>query len=111
MYEIKKQGAVSILQGDDPLNFEQTNHLTKLLNECCSQGQPRVIVNLQFTPLIDSAGLEFLLDANERLQRQGGKLQVSCANQLCREVLRITQLDRRINCTDDIVTALGSFAQ
>ena len=42
-----------------------------------SDGQPHVVLDLQGVAVIDSAGLELLLDAQEKCQRMGGALKLA----------------------------------
>ena len=70
-----------------------------------------VVLNLKETPLIDSAGLEALLDVQERLQERGGQVKLASANPLCREILRITGVAEHFETYPDVKGAVGSFVQ
>ncbi len=73
--------------------------------------QPRVVVDLSSVPLMDSLGLDALLDARDRCQTLGGAFVLARPNALCRDILRINGIDKEINVYDDVVKALGSFAR
>ncbi len=62
MFECSKQGSVFVLSGNDPLNHEHVDELVERCNICFGQGIPKIVFDLRNVALIDSAGLEFLLD-------------------------------------------------
>jgi anti-anti-sigma factor len=61
--------------------------------------------------LIDSAGLELLLDVRDRCLRSGGALQLAAPNPLCRDILQATGLASQFAIFDTVTAAVGSFAQ
>ena len=111
MFEHARSGAVDIVRGDGPINLQQVQHLAKLLDDRLTVGQPRVIVDLERVPLIDSAGLELLLDYQDRCLERGGVMKLSAPTPLCREILSLTDVNRRIEVFQDYLSAVGSFAQ
>ena len=48
-----------------------------MLEACVERGQPHVVLDLQGVALIDSTGLELLLDAQEECQRMGGAMKLA----------------------------------
>lgn len=111
MYKHTRQGAVEIIQGDEPLNLDRIADIEKLLEACEQTGQPRIVFNLAYVPLIDSSGLELLLDLRDRCLKKGGAVKLAGPNHLCDEILRITGLIDKFEVYDDAVAAAGSFSQ
>lgn len=111
MFESSKQGAVHLVTGDCPLNLEGVGNARRVLEECLSKGQPRVVLQMQGVALLDSAGLELLLDIRDACLRRGGALQLAAPNPLCRDILRATGLTGQFSVYDDAIAAMGSFAQ
>lgn len=111
MFERARQGAVDVVQGDDPLNVDHVQRVRRLLEECLSRGQPRVVLDLGQVPLLDSAGLEMLLDLQEAVQRCGGSLKLAVGNPLCREILSVTGVGSRFEIFTEAASAVGSFVQ
>ena len=111
MFERAKQGAVDLVRGDDPLNADFVPRVLQLLQECCVRGQPRVVLDLENVPLVDSAGLEMLLDVQEDFQRRGGALKLAVRNTLCREILSVTGVGAHFEILRRGASALGSFVQ
>jgi anti-sigma B factor antagonist len=111
MFEIETQGAVHVIQGDDPLNVDSVEAMEKLLEECLGRGLPRVVVNLKKIPLIDSAGINLLLDYKDTCQRSGGDLKLAEPNRLCEDILFMTGLDQNIEVFEEMLRAVGSFVR
>jgi anti-sigma B factor antagonist len=111
MFERRKWGAVDAVRGDVPLNQENVQALSSVIDDCCRQGQPRIVIDLERIPLIDSAGLELLLDVRDRCLQRGGLLKLAAPKALCRDILTVTGLTEQIEVLSDAVTAVGSFAQ
>ena len=110
MFEIARQGAVDVIRGREPLNSETIESVRSLIKQCLATGQPRVVLDLQHVPLIDSAGLETLLDSRDECVRRAGTMHLATPNRLCRDILRVTGLDTQFVIFDDVLSAVGSFA-
>ena len=111
MFARSKQGAVDVVTGEDPLNAEQIEDVSRLFDACISQGQPRIIFDLTHVPLIDSSGLELLLDARDRCMQRGGLLHLAAPNALCQDILSVTDVASQFEVFDNVLEAVGSFAQ
>jgi anti-anti-sigma factor len=111
MFNRTKQGAVDVVYGDDPLNVDHVPRVLQLLQECGSRGQPRVVLDLERVPLLDSAGLEMLLDVQEECQRRGGALKLAAGRALCHEILSVTGVGAHFEVFPDAASAVGSFVQ
>jgi anti-sigma B factor antagonist len=91
------------------LNVEHVADLSEVLAPCLDQGQPRVVLDLQAVPLIDSAGLELLVDASESCHHRGGALKLAGPNGLCREIFAITGVGQYFEIFHDTGSAVRSF--
>ncbi len=111
MADCFRQGAVDVVRGSDRLNAEQADELRPLVESTLHRGQPRVVIDLVNVPLIDSDGLEFLLDMRDLCLRRGGECKLSGAGPLCRDILRVSGVAEEIEILPDMVTAAGSFAR
>ncbi len=111
MFERTKQGAVDVIAGDDPLNADHVDQLANMLDQCLSQGQPRVVLDMKDVALIDSAGLEMLLSILEKYQQRGGCLKLATPNPLCKEILSVTGIGKNFETFADTPTAVRSFVQ
>lgn len=111
MFERRRQGAVDLIQGDDPLTTEHLDQIGRLCDESLAAGQPRAVFDLSRVPLVDSAGLEWLLNVQEQFVGRGGAIKLAGANHLCRDILNLTGIDRHFEVFNDSMTAVGSFAR
>lgn len=111
MFQIARHGAVHVLSGTQPLSGETLASLKPLVEQCFHRGQPHIVLNLASIPLIDSAGLEFLLDLRDRALRSGGLVQLAEPKALCRDILQATGLAEEFTLFDQLSAAIGSFAQ
>ena len=121
MYQKKLQGAVQVIDGSEPLSADHvdevsglfeaclTDEVSGLFEACLTDGQPMVVLDLEKVPLIDSAGLELLLDVQENYQQRGGALKLAAANHLCDDILTATGVGDRFETYQDVANAVGSF--
>jgi anti-anti-sigma factor len=109
--EQKFQGAVDVISGGERLSGEHVAELASVLDARLEHGQPLIVLDFQGVALIDSAGLELLLDTQEKCQRMGGALKLAGLNALCREVLKVTGVGARIEIFRDSRGAVRSFVQ
>jgi anti-sigma B factor antagonist len=110
VFDISRQGSVHIVAVETPLTGEVAEPAGKALARCLEQGPPRIVVDMQATPLLDSRGLEMLVDSAETSAARGGSLVLAAPNALCRDILSVTGLDADFAIFDDVITAVGSFA-
>ena len=111
MYPCQRSGAVDTISGSVPLTRDHQSSFLNSIESCFGNGQPRIVFDLSNIPLMDSVGLESLLEARDRCQKLSGSIVLAKPNALCRDILRINGIDKEINIYDDTVTAIGSFAR
>ena len=110
MFGSKKQGAVHVVSGCMCLDHDCTEDALAVFNECAAQGQPRVVFDMEAIPLVDSSGLELLLDFQDHCRSRAGALRLAAPNQLCRDILIATGVADDFEIYDDVLTAVGSYA-
>jgi anti-anti-sigma factor len=81
----------------------------KALAEALAGNERRVVIDLHEIPFADSRGLEFLLDARDRVMAVGGSLKLANPNPILNEVLVATRLDRQLEIHFELEKAGGSF--
>jgi anti-anti-sigma factor len=109
MFEIHCQGAVHVIWGDLPMSREHVPELGRLLGGVDGAGQPWLVLDMKEIPLLDSAGLEFLLDVQDRLEARGGQMKLCSPNPLCRDILHASGVGRRFEMHKHARAAIGSF--
>lgn len=111
MFYVNSQGSVVIFAGTAPLTAEHIAAARVTAEECFGNGQPKIVVQLASIPLMDSAGLEFLLDLRDQAVRYGGLVQLAEPKALCRDILQATGVADEFAIFDLLSAAVGSFAQ
>ena len=111
MFERVRQGAVDVIRGDEALVADNLPRPAQLLDACVAGGVARVVLDLENVPLLDSKGLEWLLDAHARLLDRGNGLRVVANQSLCREILHLTGVADRCPVYNDLTSAVASFIQ
>ncbi|MEC9094178.1 MAG: STAS domain-containing protein [Planctomycetota bacterium] len=111
MFEKNLQGAVQVVSCGSPLNSEAIADFNQTFSELLACGQPMTVFDMSGVPLLDSQGLEALLDMQERYSRRGVDLKLSGLNPLCTDIVHVTQVDQRLSIFDKLIDALGSFAK
>lgn len=111
MFQHSRNGSVEIISANVPLTAENVPEAAQAFEQCFGKGQPRLVFNLADVPLLDSAGLELLLDVRDRCMQQGGAIQLAAPVPLCRDILRATDVAAQIAIFDDVVTAVGSYSK
>ena len=111
MFRAESQGAVDVVTIDVPINHENVAELAETLAAERTEGKPMLVLNMSDVSLMDSAGLEVLLDIQESFQERGGTMKLAALSPLCEEILRITGVDQHFEAHRDVKTAVGSFVQ
>ena len=99
-------GDVVVAHAPDELHEEVADRFERFLT---TLDRSKVVVDLDDSESIDSAGLTALLNARSELQRAEGELKVITSNHVNRKILEITRLDEQLEVFDSVVDAVRSF--
>jgi len=111
MFQFESQGAVDLITPAAALNHENAEQLLTAIAEKSFAGQPMIVLDMSNVPLIDSAGLETLLDIQQKLRESAGSIKLAGLTQLCEDIFRITGLAERFETFDETKAAIGSFVR
>lgn len=111
MLTIEKQGAVTVVRPVGPLTVAQVEEFRDGALGKVGQGRPMVVVDMHETPLLDSAGLEALVEVRDRLEARGGAVKLAAVNALCGDILRVTGVGLKFEQFGLVKSAIGSFAE
>lgn len=84
-------------------------HAEQLEDYLTSLERSNVIVDLDGTESLDSAGLTTLVNAQDILREIFGDLKISTTNHVNRKILEITRLDQQLEVFDSVIDAVKSF--
>ncbi|HZZ73476.1 MAG TPA: STAS domain-containing protein [Pirellulales bacterium] len=99
-------GAVVVVHAPEELGGEQADALETCLGRL---ERNNVVLDLDATETIDSAGLTALLNAQESFRSLEGDLKISTANATNRKILEITRLDQTLEVFDSVIDAVKAF--
>ena len=111
MIRVETQGAVDVMQLDGTLNAEKATELNEALSQITEAGAPMVVCDLSHVQLVDSEGLEWLLDAADEVALGGGTMKLAAPTPLVADILRLTGVGRRFEIFDTAKAGVGSFAR
>ena len=109
MFKVTRQGAVDVIRGSVPLNQEHAEHLHSALERCFEDGQPMIVMDMSAVQLVDSTGLELLLETQDNVELCGGAFKLAATTPLVGDILRATGLHDKLDCFPDVKSAVGSF--
>ncbi len=90
-------GSATHLFPDGPLTEgARIDALREVFASCLADRELQIVIDLSEVPLLDSAGIEALVDAQDQLARVGGALKLVHPNELIEDILRLTGLSDRI---------------
>jgi anti-anti-sigma factor len=111
MITSKRTGTIDTLECDVALSKDTDSAFRACWQQLLTARPPRIVLDMRSIPLLDSAGLESLLDLKERCEEAGGIVVLARPNPLCQDILRINGLNRDFQIYSDYVQALGSFSK
>jgi anti-anti-sigma factor len=111
MIHVQKVGVVMVIKPQSALVGECLAACRRQLNDSLQSLKSRVIIDLSETTLIQSEGLEFLVDAQQSCLQQGGRLALAAPTELCADAIEISGLKECISLFSDLRSALGDFAR
>lgn len=111
MFNAKKQAAVDIVSGESPISRDTLEMLQNAVDPCLLDGQPRLVIDLSQVALLDSGGLEYILDLNDQCVARGGALRLAAPNNLCQDIMDVCGVSSQIEVYEDTTRAVGGFSQ
>jgi len=99
-------GDVIVVHTPEEISCDNCKELYQFLNRI---DRSKVIVDVDGTETIDSAGLTTLLDVQEQLRNDGGDLKIMTSNPVNRKIFEITRLDQQLEVFPNVIDAVKSF--
>ena len=69
----------------------------------------RVVLDVDNTEVLDSAGLTAILNVHDVLRETGGAMRISATNPINRKILELTRLDQQLEVYESVIEAVKSF--
>jgi len=99
-------GEIVVVHAPQDVGEEQAEHVAAYLT---SLDRAKVIVDLDGSEVIDSQGLEMLLNVQDALRLSGGDLKIVTTNSTNRTILEITRLDQQLEVFGTVIEAVRAF--
>lgn len=100
---------VDIIRPRAPINGTSRGELASALEPALTADPPKAVVDLSHVDRFDSQGLEEIVDQQARFLQLGGDLKLAEANELCRDILRVSGISDFIEVHANVESAVCSF--
>ncbi|HPF39440.1 MAG TPA: STAS domain-containing protein [Phycisphaerae bacterium] len=107
--KMTRYSSVAVLASNEEIGGEALPTFTDKADLCIQDGCPNIVVDCETVPSVDSNGLEFLLDLQDRCEDLLGAVKLCNLDDTLKTVFRITRLQRRFEIFDDLDSAVRSF--
>ncbi len=111
MFPFEKQGAVGVVHPKGPIEASYCDEFKRTVLQGLGAGRPMLVVDFHEVPLVDSVGLETLVEMRESLESKGGAMKLAAINPLCADILRVTGVGQKFEQHALVRSAVGSFAE
>ena len=108
--ECSKQAGVELVRPQGLLVGADADALESKVQQLFDAGGREVIIDMSGIALVDSCGLETLLNLAERQIRNGRSLKLAGATPVLQEVLELTELAPLFQCYRDVEAAVEGMA-
>ncbi len=105
----RQDADIAILHLDGRLDLVSAATVKSEILKMVNDGHPRVVVDLQGVPFIDSSGLGALIGGLRAARTAGGDLRIANVGEQARMILQLTTLDRVLTPHSDIEAALAQY--
>ena len=100
-------GEVIVVHTPEELGADQADHLEAFLT---TLERSQVVLDIDSTETLDSAGLTALLEVQENLRQLDGDLKIATSNEMNRKIFEITRLDQQLELFESVIDAVKSFS-
>ncbi|MEM7474111.1 MAG: STAS domain-containing protein [Planctomycetota bacterium] len=111
MLAVQTIGSVNVIKVRSSLIGDCVEQCRQRVEDCLKQRKNQLAFDMSESPIVDSDGLEMIVDSQESCLSRGGKLVLIEPQPICKEVLNITGVEDFVAVFDDLRTALKDFAK
>jgi len=110
IFEIERRGPVTILSTSASLKANTAPMLRNLVKELCCEYRPKLVIDMQKMPSLDSAGCGALVSSLRGLRNSDGEIKLARPNDRVLDVLKLVRLDCIFEIHPDLDEAIKSFS-
>ncbi len=107
--EVSEQGEYKVLRPEGDLDVYTVGSLRDALGTVVEAGEPRVVVDLDSVPFMDSSGLGALMGGVRRLRESGGDLAIACTREQHLKLFTITGFGEGVSIAPTVEEAAAGF--
>ena len=101
----EEHGAVCVLTLSGNFTSDQIDQFGRTMDERMASGSRHIVLDIAHVAIVDSAGLEAMLDLGDQLRATGGRLMIVNPDEVVRRILEITRLEREFDVHDTVEAA------
>jgi anti-sigma B factor antagonist len=109
--DISDEGDYRVLRPQGDLDVYTVGSLRDALGKMISEKTPKVVVDLDGVPFMDSSGLGALMGGVRRLREIGGDLAISCTREQHLKLFTITGFGEGVSIAPTVEEAAKGFRQ
>ena len=107
--EIEDAGEYRVLRPSGDLDVYTVGSLRDAIGDVIEQEAPRVVVDLDSVPFMDSSGLGALMGGVRRLREAGGDLAIACTREQHLKLFTITGFGEGVSIAPTVAEASKGF--
>ena len=107
--DVSQQGDFKVLRPEGDLDVYTVGSLRDSLGTIVNEGSPRVVVDLDSVPFMDSSGLGALMGGVRRLREAGGDLAIACTREQHLKLFTITGFGEGVSIAPTVEEAAQGF--
>ena len=111
MLDVQHIGSVSVIKTRSAMVGDCIAQCRQAISDCFLDRRNQLILDMADSPIVNSEGLELIVDSQESCLSRGGKLVIVDPQPVCKEVLEITGVGEFIAVYEDLRQALSDFAR
>jgi len=107
--EVVDQGDYRVLRPSGDLDVYTVGSLRDAIGNMIEQASPKIVVDLDGVPFMDSSGLGALMGGVRRLREAGGDLAIACTREQHLKLFAITGFGEGVSIAPTVEEAAGGF--
>ena len=107
--DITDGGGYQVLKPSGDLDVYTVGSLRDAIGKMIEDGTPRVVVDLDSVPFMDSSGLGALMGGVRRLREAGGDLAIACTREQHLKLFSITGFGEGVTIAPTVSEASNAF--
>lgn len=109
--EITDEGAYRVLRPAGDLDVYTVGSLRDAIGTMIDDKTPKIVVDLDGVPFMDSSGLGALMGGVRRLREAGGDLAIACTREQHLKLFSITGFGEGVSIAPTVEEAAGGFRE